>query len=138
MMIEIEWQRKIIEWVRGRGGHARKWATELAIGVPDLVVALPETGVVLAEVKRLVGVKTGFKRNVGLTPKQKHELNAFRYAGADVRVLAVVEMSRYERYIIEYDPPSVDEDLVAAWVDIGPHNRWGSDVFSILNARQTK
>ena len=48
---EVTWQRKVIVKIYVEGGWARKWATQLSVGVPDLIVAHEQFGLAGIEVK---------------------------------------------------------------------------------------
>ena len=48
---ELLFQKHLIDSYKACGGYASKWATELAVGKPDLVACLPDFGVHLVEVK---------------------------------------------------------------------------------------
>lgn len=48
---ELKFQDHIIASYRYQGGYARKWASDMQVGVPDLIAALPDFGCHLAEVK---------------------------------------------------------------------------------------
>jgi hypothetical protein len=48
---ETKFQDHIIKSYLAQGGAARKWATDLQVGVPDLIASLDGVGVHLVEVK---------------------------------------------------------------------------------------
>lgn len=49
--VELKFQNHIIDSYEKFGGYARKWASDLQVGPPDLVGAMPEIGQHLMEVK---------------------------------------------------------------------------------------
>lgn len=91
MANELEWQSRIIKSVRRQGGYGRKWATQLTVGVPDLVLSFQGIGPFFMEVKLLRNCVHDFDRKIGLQPKQMHELAMLNKAGAEAFVGVVVE-----------------------------------------------
>jgi hypothetical protein len=90
MVKEVEWQRRIIKCTTNEGGMGRKWSSAYQVGVPDLVLALPTIGTILTEVKLLHVSSLNFKRDLGITPKQKDTLKRFQVGGSFVFVSTVV------------------------------------------------
>lgn len=87
-MKEIKIQHKLIDLIRKENGYGRKWASEYAIGVPDLVCSLPLIGAFFAEVK----VHSGNirDRDIGVTDKQRFEMLKMVKAGATTVTIAVI------------------------------------------------
>lgn len=79
---ELTWQHKIIKSVRQQGGYGKKWSSTYAVGVPDLILSLPDIGAFLMEVKLEHSLKPGFDRQIKATPKQRHELASLVASGA--------------------------------------------------------
>lgn len=48
---ELKFQGYILDSYGNQNGYARKWATDLQVGVPDIIASLPDIGVHLLEVK---------------------------------------------------------------------------------------
>lgn len=95
MVKEVDWQYKIIKKLRGEGSYGRKWATQLTVGVPDLVLSFKSPffareGLYLCEVKLEKGWKKNTKRTIALKPKQADELNNALEASGRAFVLVVV------------------------------------------------
>ncbi len=74
---ELAVQTKIIKSVRQDGGYGRKCSNRFAIGVPDLLVALPHFAPCYIEVKDFGEVNDKFDRQVETTEKQSYELELF-------------------------------------------------------------
>jgi len=103
MADEIIWQRRIIKSIKSKGGWGRKWATQMTVGVPDLILALPHFGMFCAEVKLFQNVARGWKRKTGVTEKQRHEINRINSANGLGLVIGIVEYKTNEKYIIAFD-----------------------------------
>lgn len=106
---EVDWQRSVIEAVKKAGGYGRKWATQWSVGVPDLVLVLPNAGAVFVEVKCARSGSPDFKRTVALTQKQKLELGRILDAGGKALVVVFAEVkgpSKPLRLFGVYRPPA--------------------------------
>lgn len=115
MVQEIDYQRKIVKDVRAQGGHGKKWATQLTVGVPDLVLSHHIwQEVALMEVKLFKDVKPRFRRKVGTTSKQQHELKSYWSAGGLSMVGVVVRYSPMSVYlcIVPWWHPHLDEEYL--------------------------
>lgn len=97
-MKEVAWQSKIIKRLRSEGAYARKWATQYAVGVPDLIIVgmagmnfLQVSASMFVEVKieKNWGINT--RRTINLSKKQIVEIAAIHKAGGIVRVMVVLE-----------------------------------------------
>lgn len=87
---ELKFQKHIIDSYIIQGGYARKWATQLAVGEPDLVATVPVVGQHLAEVKHRPDWVIGGTYKNPLTPKQKDEAIKFINGGGRCVALIVV------------------------------------------------
>lgn len=74
---ELGVQTKIIKSVRQDGGYGRKMSNRFAIGVPDLLVALPPFAPCVIEVKDFGVVNDRFDRKIEVTDKQAWEMEIF-------------------------------------------------------------
>ena len=79
---ELNWQHKIVKSVRMQEGYGKKWSSTYAVGVPDLILSLPDIGPFFMEVKLEHSVKDGFNRKIDVTAIQQHELASLVAAGA--------------------------------------------------------
>lgn len=130
MSNELEWQRRIIKSVKSQGGWGAKWATQWTVGVPDLVLCLPEPGVFVMEVKLFKDVKPGWSRQVGTTVKQRHSLSEINSAGGLGLVGAVVKYAGTNKIILVGVHPST-ETLSETSIDIRPSVEWKNKSFDV-------
>lgn len=91
MSNELVWQTKLLKQAKREGGHGNKWGAEFQVGVPDLVLATPCTGLVLVEVKLERVWNKNTERTIGVTPIQAHEMQKYHRGGGRVGVLVVIE-----------------------------------------------
>jgi hypothetical protein len=77
MAKELDLQAKIIKSVKQDGGYGRKISHKFAIGIPDLLLALPSFVPCMSEVKDLGVVVDNFDRQIGVTDKQLLEMKRF-------------------------------------------------------------
>jgi len=131
MSNELEWQRRIIKSTKSQGGWGAKWATQWTVGVPDLVLCLPEPGVFVMEVKLFKDVKPGWSRQVGTTVKQRHSLSEINSAGGLALVGAVVKYSGTNRTLLVGVHPST-EVLSETSIDMRPSVEWKNKSFDIV------
>lgn len=122
-MNELGWQRKIIKSVRDQGGYGKKWSTQMTVGVPDLVLALPDVGLFLMEVKLFTGAKDRFSRKVDTTPKQRLELGRFIKGGGLAVVGVVVNWEKRGNYLVAL-PPDVEHLSADECVEKYPTRPW--------------
>lgn len=87
---ELKFQDHIIDSYKMAGGHARKWATDLQVGMPDLICSLLGYGCHLVEVKHRPSWKVGITYANPLTEKQKFECGKYKMAGAKVHGFVIV------------------------------------------------
>ncbi len=73
-MKELTFQTRIVDSVKAQGGYARKLAHRFAIGVPDLIIHLPNYAPFLMECKWISDPIEDMNRAIALTEKQKLEL----------------------------------------------------------------
>lgn len=88
---ELKFQGHIIDSYKSRGGHARKWATELLVGMPDLICSMKHWGVHLAEVKHRPEWEAEQEHPNPLSPKQAQEALNYVMAGGLVIGYVVIE-----------------------------------------------
>ncbi len=81
---ELKFQDHIVDSYKLAGGHARKWATDLQVGMPDLICSLKGWGIHLVEVKHRPAWKVDQVYGNPLTEKQKFECAKFNNAGGFV------------------------------------------------------
>lgn len=74
---ELQVQTKIIKSARQDGGYGRKCSNRFAIGVPDLLLAIPPFAPFYLEVKDFGKVPDNFDRQIEVTEKQAYELELF-------------------------------------------------------------
>lgn len=77
MSDELNVQTKIIQSARKDGGYGRKCSNRFAIGVPDLLLAIPPFAPLYMEVKDFGKVPDNFDRQIDITEKQVYELELF-------------------------------------------------------------
>lgn len=71
MVKEVDWQTKLIEQIKRENGYGKKWATQWAVGVPDLILSIKDWGLVTTEVKLEKGWNKDTVRTIQFTTKQK-------------------------------------------------------------------
>lgn len=81
---ELKFQDHIVDSYGLAGGYAKKWASEMAVGNPDLVCALPGVGVHLVEVKHRPDWRLGNEYANPLTAKQMQVARDYTKAGGVV------------------------------------------------------
>lgn len=77
MAKELDLQTKILRSAKHDGGYGRKISHKFAIGIPDLLLALPPFAPCLGEVKDLGEVVDKFDVQIKITEKQTEELKRF-------------------------------------------------------------
>ena len=98
---ELKLQKHIIKLLKKEGGTGHKWATEWTVGVPDLVLAHPKTGLVLAEVKLETRWQSNTTRMIKLTDAQQIVLRRYSKAGASVLVLVGITHGYFDLKRVE-------------------------------------
>jgi len=86
---ELKYQGHIIDSYKLCGGAARKWATQMMVGVPDLCCTLPGIGAHFVEVKHRPDWDRSKVYKNPLTPKQMAFAKEF-WAGGAMCFAAVV------------------------------------------------
>src|SRR5262245_13544559 len=117
--IELDDQSDIIDSIIVAGGYAKKWATMLQVGMPDIIGAVPSVGMFLMEVKSFVlqhpeHLHEAMQRDLdeNVTTKQRYELKRFAEAGAFC-MLGIVLHFYYEKdhaktlHIVPWDSDSI-------------------------------
>ena len=142
---ELSVQTNIIKSVRRDGGYGRKMSNRFAIGVPDLLVALPSFAPCVIEVKDLGEVVDKFDRQVDVTPKQAEEMRlfsepfetaklgrvafvavAFKHRGEHRLVLGPRQLARLT-HEYENDPRTWVKREVGLYYPLSPMlRRWGA------------
>lgn len=74
---ELDLQTKIWKSAKQDGGYGRKISHKFAIGIPDLLLALPPFAPCLAEIKDMGEVVNKFDKQFDITEKQSEELKRF-------------------------------------------------------------
>lgn len=132
MSNELEWQRRIIKSVKSQGGWGAKWATQWTVGVPDLVLCLPQPGVFVMEVKLFKDVKPRWSRQVGTTVKQRHSLSEINSAGGLGLVGVVVKYAGTNKTLLAALHPATDT-LSETSMDLRPKVEWENKSFDVAS-----
>lgn len=104
---ELAFQGKIIDGYGRDGGRARKWATHMQVGVPDLVAALPGVGAHMAEVKHRPLWAVGVDHPNPLDAIQIKRAREYIDAGALVVGMAVIGSAEARQSVlVVFDPLS--------------------------------
>lgn len=91
MVLEVDWQRRILKRIRQEGGWGHKWATSYTVGVADLVVTSPHwQGTALIECKLEKNWHKNTQRTIAYKPKQKEEAHGNIAAGGMAFGIVVV------------------------------------------------
>jgi hypothetical protein len=130
MSNELEWQRRIVKSVKSQGGWGAKWATQWTVGVPDLVLCLPDHGLFTMEVKLFKDLKPAWSRQVGTTEKQKHALSSINAAGGLGLVGAVIKYAGTSKTELVAIHPST-EVLSETSMAMRPYVEWSNKSFDV-------
>lgn len=76
-MKELPFQTEILRSAKKTGGYGHKISDRFKVGVPDLLVAMPNSGLVLLECKALGVVTDEFDKKTGVTAIQQETLNKY-------------------------------------------------------------
>lgn len=87
-MKELEAQSLVIDAVRSSGGFAFKMSNRFLIGIPDLLMQLPDFGTSLWEVKIADYPLAGYWARVYPTVKQQQKLREYEKAGGFCGVIS--------------------------------------------------
>ena len=123
MRKEIPFQNHIMDSYEAHGGKARKWATELQVGVPDLICSLPVFGVHLAEVKHRpeFGCVGKMVMPNPLAPKQVSVAREFINGGGLVVMMVVAQSEKaLGSWLYMFDPLCLNIDATG-WVPRVPY-----------------
>ena len=88
---ELYYQKRITMAMRDEGGYGKKWSSSWAVGVPDLILSHPNTGIHFSETKLERDWTGNTGRKIKLTRRQIEECSKLRTSGARVTVSLVVE-----------------------------------------------
>lgn len=94
---ELSVQADLVKSVKKDGGWARKLSHRFMIGLPDLLVGMYPSAPFLAEVKDLGHVGENFRLKLGVSEKQRYELQQFN-AGYRAGVNWDTQGNASERY----------------------------------------
>lgn len=101
MPSEIEFQKKIIKATEHSGGYGRKWSSAYLVGVPDLILCLPEPGVFVMEVKKIEITRgSDKKRKIHTTAIQRNHLKRFEESGGLAVVGVVLDGGPRDRALL--------------------------------------
>lgn len=104
---ELPFQGYIIDSYERQGGYGRKWATELAVGVPDLILSMRPFGCHLMEVKHRPEWD-GSERENPLTPKQVQIAKKYYEAGALVLGAVITLQTKAIGSALHFFDPKLD------------------------------
>lgn len=90
MRRELKFQGHIMKSYKNCGGHARKWATNMTVGPPDLVAQIRPLGLHLVEVKHRPNWSVGKGYKNPMTAKQEDFNKDFSDAGAPTFLMVVI------------------------------------------------
>lgn len=130
---EIKFQNHLIDSYKRCGGHARKWATEMLVGMPDLIATTRWIGCHLAEVKHrpLWSHSDISPRENPLTRKQRDEARKYIDGGTLVCGYVVTDAELAEgSYLIIFDP-LCDEFIPATQLYTPYQKGVGYDVYGL-------
>lgn len=120
-MRELDLQTRIIKVIRNESGYARKWATQLQVGVPDLLIYLRPWGSLYAEVK-LVKRKS-FTAKIDTTQKQVIELERLHQAGAMTCLLVGIATPTVGRlYATMHWEKAIPSEMDWPYIEWNPRN----------------
>lgn len=88
-MTEADLERKIVKYVKEKGGLALKWVSPSMAGVPDRIIIMPGGVIIFAEIKR-PGLKDG------LGPRQRYVADLLGGLGC-----IVWRVSDFERFKVD-------------------------------------
>lgn len=113
---ELKFQDHIIDSYKLAGGHARKWATDLQVGMPDLICSLLGYGCHLVEVKHRPAWRPGLVYPNPLTLKQRFEMSKYKGAGAKVHGFAIAGGTDAIGSVLVLFDPTADQVKVDRYV----------------------
>ena len=130
---ELQWQTDIIRSCKARcDGTGKKLSHKFSAGVPDLLLAIPGLGNVLAEVKliRRKPSQRSVSYKVRTTQLQRKTLRDFSSAGGLVCVMVVVTDDSPMHWSKKAKPMLIVADSQATSVDVdSPHvSHWSSEI----------
>lgn len=94
-MLELPFQTALIKAAKAEGGYAIKMSNRFLVGIPDLLVKLPDYPTCLIECKR--NANKGSEKDVqftpGVTALQSHNLSNFQKAGGVSGIAVLIDGS---------------------------------------------
>jgi hypothetical protein len=120
---ELIFQNHLIDSYKAQGGYAKKWASDLMVGNPDLICAFPGIGQHLVEVKHRPQFSpydgNGWKNQ--LEPKQIYECKRHIEGGGAVLAGVIIgSVSALNSFLCFFDPRepvwTLREMLIAKYV----------------------
>lgn len=105
---ELKFQSHILDSYERAGGYGRKWATDLQVGVPDLIASLHGWGTHLIEVKHRP-TWDGDEKSNPLNSKQIQIAKKFYNAGSLVLGAVVVGETKALGSVLCFFDPKLDD-----------------------------
>lgn len=137
MVVETDWQARLVKQIKSEGGYARKASSSYAVGVLDLDLILPVYGAMKVEVKLLKGLKYDkpWSRKLEYTEKQKEEAANVLAANGIALGLAVCHYDHMNIDLFVHLMPAVKEDRTLRSTELiaGKYLKW-RDVGKTKNA----
>lgn len=104
-MEELDFQTDIVNSIKAQGGYALKMANKFKVGIPDLLVILPDITPCFIECKHLGEVTDDFNRAIPVTDRQRLELSRMNAGyGYLIAFVMVGLIYRKERYAVVVPP----------------------------------
>lgn len=80
---EAEYKRRLVQLIQDYGGYGRRIEDQYLVGTPDLILATPGNGLVIAEVKRFGGAL------FYPSPRQFVEMKRIEEGGGQVALIGI-------------------------------------------------
>jgi len=101
---ELAFQNHIIDSYKHQGGLAKKWATEMQKGNPDLICSIDGYGAHFAEVKHIPDFESKRVIKNPMRPKQVQVCRDFIKAGSNVLLYVVSGTDTLNSKLYVFDP----------------------------------
>lgn len=101
---ELAYQNHIIDSYKNQNGLAKKWATEMQKGNPDLVCSIDGYGAHLAEVKHIPNFQNMRIIKNPMRPKQIQVCREFIKAGSNVVLYVIAGEDTLKSKLYAFDP----------------------------------